>query len=223
MIRIFDILFSAIFLLILSPVLFIVVCVLSVTGEKEIFYIQDRIGKDGKSFKLFKFATMLKDSPKLGTGTITLNNDPRVLPVGKILRTTKLNELPQLINILKGDMSMVGPRPLTADRFSSYSVRQRLIIGKLQPGLSGIGSIIFRDEERYLKGLSNVQHVYDNIIAPYKGELEVWYAENRSLSLYFLLIFLTIVVVLRLPTSDWLIQRLKLPNKPQPLVDLEGK
>ena len=203
--------------------LLIIICILSITGEKEIFYSQNRIGKGGEPFKLLKFATMLKASPQIGTGNITLKNDPRVLPIGKILRATKVNELPQLLNILRGDMSFIGPRPLTADRFSSYSNHQKLIISKLTPGLSGIGSIIFRDEERYLKSEADAQHVYDNIIAPYKGELEIWYEKNRSLLLYFILIFLTVVVVLRIPLYDWIVQRLNLPNKPQSLIKLEDK
>ena len=206
-----------------SPLLILVVCILSITGEKEIFYLQNRIGKGGKKFKLLKFATMLKLSPQIGTGSITLKNDPRVLPVGKILRVTKVNELPQLLNILRGDMSFIGPRPLTPDRFASYSKCQRVIISKLKPGLSGIGSIIFRDEEKYLQSETNAQEVYDNIIAPYKGELEIWYEQKRSISLYFILIFLTVIVVLRIPFSEWIIQRMNLPSKPQSLIKLAEK
>ena len=88
-----------------------VAIVLRLTGEGEVFFLQERVGKDGKPFKLYKFATMLKNSPNMGTGTVTLKHDPRVLPVGRFLRKTKINELPQLLNILIGDMSVVGPRP----------------------------------------------------------------------------------------------------------------
>ena len=101
--RFFDILFSGFALLVLSPLLVPVMSILKLTGEGYIFYVHPRIGRDGKIFKLLKFATMLKDSPNLGTGDITINNDPRVLPFGRILRKTKINELPQLINIFIGD------------------------------------------------------------------------------------------------------------------------
>ena len=97
--RFFDIILSGLALLVLSPIFIIVIFILKLTGEGEIFFLQERIGKDGKLFKLYKFATMLKDSPNIGTGTITTKDDPRVLPVGKFLRKTKINELPQLLNI----------------------------------------------------------------------------------------------------------------------------
>ena len=97
-------------------------CTLKFTGEGEIFFLQQRIGKNGEIFRLFKFATMLKDSPIKGTGTITVRNDPRILPVGNFLRKSKINELPQLLNILLGDMSIIGPRPLTKQTFQSYPI-----------------------------------------------------------------------------------------------------
>ena len=98
-------------LVLLSPLLLPLMFILRVTGEGEIFFPQSRVGRGGKDFKLYKFATMLKDSPNMGTGTVTVKNDPRVLPMGGFLRKTKINELPQLINIFNGDMSVIGPRP----------------------------------------------------------------------------------------------------------------
>ena len=97
--RFFDVLFSGMALLLLSPFLVPIVIILKLTGEGEVFFLQERIGKGGEEFKLFKFATMLKNSPNIGTGTVTMRGDPRVLPVGKFLRKTKINELPQLLNI----------------------------------------------------------------------------------------------------------------------------
>ena len=108
--RFFDVIFSGLALLVLSPLLVPIVLILMFSGEGEIFFFQERIGKDGKVFKLFKFATMLKDSPNIGTGTVTMKGDPRILPVGKFLRKTKINELPQLLNIFFGDMSVIGPQ-----------------------------------------------------------------------------------------------------------------
>ena len=107
--RFFDIFFSGLALLVLSPLLVPIVLILRFSGEGEIFFLQERIGKGGQVFKLFKFATMLKDSPNIGTGTVTMKGDPRVLPVGKFLRKTKINELPQLLNIFFGDTSVIGP------------------------------------------------------------------------------------------------------------------
>ena len=101
----------------------IIFILLKFTGEGDIFFYQDRIGKNGKYFKLYKFATMLRNSPNIATGTITIKNDPRILPLGRILRKTKINELPQLFNILIGDMSFIGPRPLTPQNFKYYDTK----------------------------------------------------------------------------------------------------
>lgn len=109
--RVFDILFSSLTIIILLPILVPILCILRLTGEGEVFFRQTRVGKDKVSFNLLKLATMLKNSEQLGAGTVTLKDDFRVLPYGKFLRKTKLNELPQLFNILLGDMSIIGPRP----------------------------------------------------------------------------------------------------------------
>jgi len=194
--RFFDILFSGLALFVLSPLLVPIVIILKCSGEGEVFFLQERIGKDGKLFELFKFATMLKDSPNLGTGTVTMRGDPRVLPVGKFLRKTKINELPQLLNIFFGDMSVIGPRPLTAQTFGSYSESTQAVIKQVRPGLSGVGSIIFRGEEDIMHGATASVDFYDNIIAPYKGELEEWFVSNKSLYIYFMAIFTTVWAVL---------------------------
>ncbi len=194
--RFFDVLFSVIALLILSPLLLPIVIILRLTGEGEVFFLQERIGKDGDKFKLFKFATMMKNSPNIGTGTVTVRNDPRVLPVGRFLRKTKINELPQLLNIFFGDMSVIGPRPLTTQTFSAYSESTQSLIKQVRPGLSGLGSIIFRGEEQILHGSTASVDFYANVIAPYKGALEEWFVLNKSLYIYFVAIFVTAWVVL---------------------------
>ena len=114
---------------------------------------------------------MLKDSPNLGTGTVTIKEDPRVLPVGKFLRKTKINELPQLLNIFLGEMSVIGPRPLTAQTFSSYSDTTKAVVSQVRPGLSGVGSIIFRSEEDIMHVTAASVDIYHNVIAPYKVHL----------------------------------------------------
>ena len=194
--RLLDIFFSGVALLVLSPLLIPIALSLRMTGEGEVFFLQNRVGKGGKTFKLLKFATMLKNSPNLGTGTITTKNDPRILPMGRFLRKTKINELPQLLNILSGDMSIIGPRPQTRRCFDAFTSVSQAAIMQVRPGLSGIGSIIFRDEENLLHGQVDSVRFYDDVIAPYKGALEQWYVVNQGLRTYLMCIGLTAWVVL---------------------------
>jgi len=189
--RFFDVIFSSIALILLSPLLVVVVLLLRFSGEGEIFFYQDRIGMRGRVFKLYKFATMQKNSPNIGSGTVTMKDDPRILPLGRYLRKTKINELPQLLNILFGDMSIIGPRPMTLQTFSFYSVEIQEILNTVRPGLSGVGSIIFRNEEEIMHGTSASLDFYINSIAPYKGKLEQWFASNKGIRIYFLAIFIT--------------------------------
>ena len=193
--RLMDIFFSGCALIFLAPLLITISLALRLTGEGEIFFIQQRVGRGGKYFGLYKFATMLKDSPSLGTGTVTVKDDPRVLPVGKLLRKTKVNELPQLLNILLGDMSIVGPRPQTQRCFDGFPKISQSEIIKVRPGLSGIGSIIFRGEEGMMHSSRDPDHFYDQVIMPYKGQLEEWYVANQGLKTYVNSIFVTIWVV----------------------------
>ena len=194
--RILDILISISALIILSPLLIFISIILRFTGEGEVFYKQIRVGKNGKNFGLLKFATMVKNSSKIGAGEITLPNDPRVLPVGKILRKTKINELPQILNILKGDISVVGPRPMVPNTFAKYPANNKEIIMNVKPGLTGIGSIIFRDEESFLKNKENPSDFYDKKIIPYKSDLEAWYVKNTSIKTYFLIIIITAWIII---------------------------
>lgn len=196
MARVFDVLLAGIALLLLSPLLLISILVLRFTGEGEVFYVQQRVGKDGRRFGLLKFVTMVKNSPNLATGTVTLKNDPRILPVGHFFRKTKINELPQLINILLGDMSIIGPRPQEQRCFDAFPKHSQETIVKVRPGLSGIGSIVFRDEEEIMHGHQDPNYFYDQVIMPYKGQLEEWYVENQNMYTYFMLIGLTVWVVL---------------------------
>jgi lipopolysaccharide/colanic/teichoic acid biosynthesis glycosyltransferase len=225
--RFFDILFSSIALLFLSPLLVPIVITLRLTGEGEVFFLQVRIGKGGEIFNLFKFATMLKNSPNMGTGTVTMRGDPRVLPVGAFLRKTKINELPQLLNIFFGDMSVIGPRPLTSSQFDFYLGSIQETIKRVRPGLSGVGSIVFRGEEEIMHGAAASVDFYGEVIAPYKGSLEEWFVSNKSLHIYFVVIFITIWAVLN-PKSS-LIWRIfpELPVPPEvlrkPLNYLGGK
>ncbi|KKC25698.1 sugar transferase [Sphingomonas sp. SRS2] len=218
--RFLDIFLAVIALLLFAPILIPVMIILRLTGEGEIFYRQERVGRAGSPFMVYKFATMLKNSPSLGTGTVTLKNDPRVLPLGRMLRKTKLNELPQLLNILNGTMSIIGPRPQTRRCFDAYPLNSQHAIGTVPPGLSGIGSIVFRDEEEIMHASIDPEYFYDHVIMPYKGLLEQWYVEHRTIKTYIISIILTILTVF-FPRSGF-IWRI-FPTLPKPPVELLEK
>jgi len=190
--RFFDIVFSLVAIIILLPVFIPVILLLLLTGEHEVFYKQDRVGYKNKIFKILKFATMLKNSPNMGDGDITKRGDPRITAVGKLLRQSKLNELPQVFNIFLGDMSFVGPRPLMKVGFDRYSDEMKSKVYNAQPGLTGIGSIVFRDEELIITQSNLPPHeCYRDVILPYKGTLEVWYKQHQNFFTDFMILFLT--------------------------------
>jgi len=222
--RFLDIVVSATVLLVLLPFFIPIIVALRLTAEGEIFYLQERVGFKNQPFKIWKFATMLKNSPNMLTGSLTVRNDPRVTPIGKYLRITKINELPQLINVLIGNMSLVGPRPQMKVDFDVYPGHVRERIYDIKPGVTGIGSIIFRDEEKMMSesGMP-VKEFYARHIAPYKGELELWYQENMSFITDLILIFLTVWVIF-FPESSLPFKILKdLPDPPKPLKDFIKK
>jgi len=200
--RLLDITVSFLTLIILLPVFIPIIIILRLSEEGEVFYFQERYGIYNSRFQIWKFATMLKNSMNIGTGSITLQNDPRVTRIGSFLRKTKINELPQIINILKGDISLVGPRPLVTLTFKAYNEEVQSKIYNVKPGLTGIGSIIFRDEESIISAVTDEDphEFYKRVIAPYKGELEMWYQLNSSFLLDLQLIFMTAWVIL-VPTS----------------------
>jgi lipopolysaccharide/colanic/teichoic acid biosynthesis glycosyltransferase len=219
MTRILDIILSAIFILLVLPLWILIIPVLRLTGEGEIFYRQKRVGRNGELFNLLKFATMLKNSPNIGSGDLTVHNDPRVLPFGKWLRKSKINELPQLINVFLGDMSIAGPRPQTPRCFAAFPQALQPEIYSVRPGLSGVGSIIFRGEEKLMQGAADPTKFYNDVIMPYKALVEKWYVDHRSVKNYFLVIVITIWVIL-FPKSQaaWR----AFPGLPTPPSELQG-
>jgi lipopolysaccharide/colanic/teichoic acid biosynthesis glycosyltransferase len=195
--RVLDLLLATIALLLLSPILIPVIIGLKLTGEGHVLYLQTRVGYRNVYFEIFKFATMVKDSPNMGSGTITVRNDPRLTPMGTFLRKTKINELPQIINVIKGDMSIVGPRPVDIKAFEAYTPEIQAKIYNSKPGITGIGSIIFRNEEELISNSPLPPYeYYKQFIAPYKGAVEMWYQEHKSLWKDILLIFLTVWVII---------------------------
>tara|TARA_B110001450_G_scaffold91266_1_gene86597 strand:- start:1866 stop:2537 length:672 start_codon:yes stop_codon:yes gene_type:complete len=196
-----DIIISGILLIILAPLLIPIMIGLKLTGEGYIFYKQKRVGYKNQPFLIWKFATMLKDSPNMTGGIMTTNKDPRITPMGGFLRKSKINELPQLINIFKGDMSIVGPRPVMPISFEVYPSEIRENIYNSIPGLTGIGSIIFRDEDVLINDVKarggDSWDFYKNTIYPFKGNLEIWYQNHKSIFLDLQLIFITAWVIFR--------------------------
>ena len=195
-----DIVLSTILIFILSPLLIPIMIGLKLTGEGYIFYKQERVGFKNKKFAILKFATMLKNSPNMAGGVMTTKKDPRITPMGGFLRKSKINELPQLFNIFLGDMSFVGPRPLMEVSFKTYSFNIQNIIYDVKPGLTGIGSIVFRDEEDLITEVKNsggdTWDFYSKKIYPIKGELEIWYQKNQSFITDLKIIIVTAWVIL---------------------------
>jgi lipopolysaccharide/colanic/teichoic acid biosynthesis glycosyltransferase len=200
-----DIIVSGIALLILAPLLIPVIIGLKLTGEGYIFYKQERVGYKNKKFFILKFATMLLNSPNMSGGVITTKRDPRITPMGGFLRKSKINELPQLFNIFLGNMSVVGPRPVMQISFDAYPEDVQKVIYNVRPGLTGIGSIIFRDEEELITAVKerggDTWAFYTNQIYPFKGAVEKWYQANESLITDVKIIVITAWVILR-PSSE---------------------
>ena len=182
---VFDVLLALIALVCVSWLLLPCMLILWCTGEHKVWYLQKRVGYRNRMFSIFKFATMLKNSPNMGTGSLTTRNDPRVLPFGRFLRKTKINELPQILNVLSGTMSIVGPRPQMKVDFERFPEHVQRVV------------------------------FYTEKIAPYKGELEIWYQQHASLWLDIKLIFLTAWVIVK-PESELPFRWLKgLPEQPE--------
>lgn len=173
-----------------APVFASIALALKIRKEK-VFFLQDRVGLNQKPFKIFKFTTMVEGSEK--SGSITTASDSRVTSLGRFLRQSKINEIPQLINIIKGEMSFVGPRPLTLSEVEEYySAEDRRKIYSVKPGITGCGSIEFSDEEKLLDGMNDVPEFFAKVIMPKKAELETWYVDNWSIALDLKLFFKTL-------------------------------
>ena len=197
MIRFFDIILSVFGILIVAPLLAIVSFILLLAGHK-IFFTQIRVGKYNKHFKVIKFTTMDENAEKIDFKNISFKNDSRYFFFGKILNKTKINELPQLFNILWGDMCFIGPRPLVPETFYIYYTKEAQDhILNVKPGLSGISSIVFRNEDKIrAKTLLCNEDFARQFLFPFKSKVEMWFVKNQSIANYFILIVLTILSIL---------------------------
>jgi len=189
-IRFFDVLFSSLGLIILSPLFLILVVWIKIDSKGPVFYRQLRVGKDGKDFYLYKFRTMLVDADKNGLITVG-DRDPRVTRAGYFFRKYKLDELPQLINVVLGDMSLVGPRPEVHKYVEMYTPDQRKVL-TVKPGLTDYASIHYIDENKVLAKSDDPERTYIDIIIPEKIRYNIKYIEHQSVNEYFKIIFLTI-------------------------------
>lgn len=192
--RVFDFTAALIGIIILSPIFFIFSILVFFQDFKNPFYISDRVGKDGKLFKMFKLRSMVINADKSGLAS-TSNNDLRITPIGKIIRKFKLDELTQLFNVVLGDMSLVGPRPNVLSDVSLYTNKEKQIL-TIRPGITDISSIVFSDEGEILSHYDDADKAYQQLIRPGKGALAVFYVNNKSMGLDIALIFLTIYSIL---------------------------
>ncbi len=195
MIRFFDILFSAIGIILLLPIFIIVYIFIIIESRGGGFYLQDRVGRNGIDFKLYKFRTMSKGADKKGLLTVG-GNDARITKTGSFLRRFKIDELPQLFNVLKGDMSLVGPRPEVRKYVDLYNTEQQIILA-VRPGITDYASIEYVDENRILGLAENPEKAYIQEIMPAKIKLNMKFIENRSIVEYFRVIFLTVKAIFK--------------------------
>ncbi len=193
--RVFDIVASFLGLTVLFVPFLIVAIIIKCTSKGPVFFRQERVGKGGKTFRIFKFRTMVVDAEKKGL-QITVGKDSRVTGIGKFLRKTKMDELPQLINVLIGQMSFVGPRPEVPHYVEMYSDYQRNIL-RVKPGITELASIVYRDENEVLAGSDDPEQTYINEIMPKKIELNMEYIQKMSFWYDIKLIFKTFAAILK--------------------------
>ena len=195
MIRFFDIIFSTFGLLLLSPLFLIVYILIRCESKGGGFYCQQRVGKDGRMFGLYKFRSMRTGSDQKGLITVG-GHDSRITRMGYFIRKYKIDELPQLWNVLKGDMSLVGPRPEVKKYVDLYTAEQRRVLS-VRPGITDYASIEYVDENEILGKADDPDRVYVEEIMPAKIKLNMRYIENQSLKEYFKIIGLTFINILR--------------------------
>lgn len=210
--RLFDLSFTLVATVVLLPLAFIIGLLTFLTSPGPILYRSDRIGKSGKCFTLYKFRTMVPDAQALGP-PLTHRSDRRVTRLGRVLRRTKFDEFPQVINVLRGEMSIVGPRPESPMYVALYSPEQREVL-RMKPGLTSLAQVLFRDEEAVLPNLET-ERFYINHVLPRKLALDLYYVKHWSGLLDIKVFVMGILALLKIPPPS-LLWPLKEEEKPIP-------
>ncbi len=205
--RLIDIIASIMGLIIFSPLLIIASIIIFLQDFSSPFYIAKRVGKDKSSFRMFKLRSMIVNAEKFGVDS-TSSADPRITKVGSIVRKYKLDEIIQLWNVLKNDMSIVGPRPNVKSETDLYSNEENLIL-KIKPGITDFSSIVFSDEDTILERFEDPDLAYNQVIRPWKSRLGIIYVQNRSTILDFQLIFYTAIsLIFKKVALNWIVKKL---------------
>ncbi|MBE6071935.1 MAG: sugar transferase [Clostridium butyricum] len=189
--RVFDVIASGVGIILLSPVLLIIALIIKKESDGPVFFKQVRVGEKGKNFEILKYRTMVVDAEKLGR-QITVGNDNRITKIGGFLRKYKLDELPQLINVFKGDMSLVGPRPEVPRYVEMYNEEQRKVL-EVKPGITDLASIRYRDENELLGTAEDPDDMYINTIMPDKLALNLEYINKSNIFFDIYIIIKTII------------------------------
>jgi lipopolysaccharide/colanic/teichoic acid biosynthesis glycosyltransferase len=198
--RAFDLIGSLLALIVLSPVFLITAILIKLDSPGSVLYMAERIGKDGETFEMYKFRTMVADAVRLGPA-ITYNADPRITRVGRFLRRTHIDEWPQFFNILRGDMSFVGPRPEAPICVEYYTPQQREVL-KARPGMTGLAQVQYMQNEAAMLDATTLDEVYLNEILPKKLELDLQYIQSQSILLDLKLLIQTLFINLIERSSD---------------------
>jgi len=192
--RIFDCGVAALGLILLLPLMAVIALLIKLDSPGSVFFAHERVGRHGRKFKVLKFRTMVQDAPKLG-GAITARHDPRITRIGRLLRTTKLDELPQLWNVLKGEMSLVGPRPEVERYVQLWEPALREQVLSVRPGITGLTQIRYRHEERLLAQQPDPEKYYREVLLPLKLASDAEYVRRRSLLFDFYLLLRTFLAL----------------------------
>lgn len=210
--RFCDIVFALIGLLVTSPILLFVIVLKKLAREQEIFYIKGRVGKGGRLFPFIKLSSMTPAKKGEKTSSLTLSNDTRVTPLGHFIRKTKIDEFPQFVNIIRGELSFVGPRALMPKIYKDYSKEVKNELSKIRPGVTGLASVVFRNEGELLahSDYDDELEFHKKVISPIKGQLELLYIRDQGIILDFTILLLTVWQIFRpksLQGYKWMILR----------------
>ena len=217
--RIFDLFFATAGIIILLPFLIILIFLIWLQDFETPFYIAKRVGKEGNLFNIVKLRTMVINADKSGVDSTSVN-DKRITPLGAFIRKFKLDEFPQLFNVIKGEMSLVGPRPNVINETNLYTKYEQEIL-KVKPGITDIASIVFSDEGVILKDSDDPDIDYNQLIRPRKSILGIFYKEKRSLLLDISLIFITIFAIInKKKAKNILLRVLRTKNAPNEILEI---